>query len=114
MGSGEPALGGLEEPPGCALSLATGSRCRPEAAGTPRGGTRAVSRSRAEHAKENGLPYQSPGIVNGIKLSPQDPRPSSPAALQMTGERGSEKVRAGPASWRVRAGCPAWLLGEAL
>ncbi|XP_059243598.1 histone-lysine N-methyltransferase, H3 lysine-79 specific, partial [Mustela nigripes] len=46
---------------------------------------------RAEHAKENGLPYQSPGIANGIKLSPQDPRPSSPAALQMTGERGSEK-----------------------
>ncbi|XP_033710739.1 histone-lysine N-methyltransferase, H3 lysine-79 specific isoform X11 [Tursiops truncatus] len=47
--------------------------------------------SRAEHAKENGLPYQSPGIANGIKLSPQDPRPSSPAALQMTGEKGSEK-----------------------
>ncbi|XP_025772107.1 LOW QUALITY PROTEIN: histone-lysine N-methyltransferase, H3 lysine-79 specific [Puma concolor] len=46
---------------------------------------------RAEHAKENGLPYQSPGIANGIKLSPQDPRPSSPVALQMTGERGSEK-----------------------
>ncbi|VCW50371.1 unnamed protein product [Gulo gulo] len=46
---------------------------------------------RAEHAKENGLPYQSPGVANGIKLSPQDPRPSSPTALQMTGERGSEK-----------------------
>ncbi|XP_077913993.1 histone-lysine N-methyltransferase, H3 lysine-79 specific isoform X1 [Halichoerus grypus] len=46
---------------------------------------------RAEHAKENGLPYQSPGIANGIKLSPQDPRPSSPMALQMTGERGGEK-----------------------
>ncbi|XP_058584416.1 histone-lysine N-methyltransferase, H3 lysine-79 specific isoform X2 [Neofelis nebulosa] len=46
---------------------------------------------RAEHAKENGLPYQSPGIANGIKLSPQDPRPSSPVALQMTGERGGEK-----------------------
>ena len=41
------------------------------------------------------LPYQSPGIANGIKLSPQDPRPSSPVALQMTGERGSEKVRVG-------------------
>eukprot|EP00070_Physeter_catodon_P049672 XP_028356566.1 histone-lysine N-methyltransferase, H3 lysine-79 specific isoform X4 [Physeter catodon] len=52
---------------------------------------------RAEHAKENGLPYQSPGIANGIKLSPQDPRPSSPAALQMTGEKGSEKrEQAGP------------------
>ncbi|XP_058393582.1 histone-lysine N-methyltransferase, H3 lysine-79 specific isoform X1 [Diceros bicornis minor] len=46
---------------------------------------------RAEHAKENGLPYQSPGIANGIKLSPQDPRPSSPAALQMAGEKGVEK-----------------------
>lgn len=46
---------------------------------------------RAEHAKENGLPYQSPGLTNGIKLSPQDPRPSSPVALQMTGEKGSEK-----------------------
>ncbi|XP_020761617.2 histone-lysine N-methyltransferase, H3 lysine-79 specific isoform X2 [Odocoileus virginianus] len=45
---------------------------------------------RAEHAKENGLPYQSPGITNGIKLSPQDPRPSSPMALQM-GEKGPEK-----------------------
>ncbi|XP_010826728.1 PREDICTED: histone-lysine N-methyltransferase, H3 lysine-79 specific [Bison bison bison] len=45
---------------------------------------------RAEHAKENGLPYQSPGITNGIKLSPQDPRPSSPTALQM-GEKGPEK-----------------------
>lgn len=55
-----------------------------------------MSCSRAEHAKENGLPYQSPGIANGIKLSPQDPRPSSPVALQMTGERGGEKVRAGP------------------
>nr|XP_019599501.1 PREDICTED: histone-lysine N-methyltransferase, H3 lysine-79 specific isoform X1 [Rhinolophus sinicus]XP_019599502.1 PREDICTED: histone-lysine N-methyltransferase, H3 lysine-79 specific isoform X1 [Rhinolophus sinicus] len=46
---------------------------------------------RAEHTKENGLPYQSPGLTNGIKLSPQDPRPLSPVALQMTGEKGSEK-----------------------
>ncbi|XP_072804144.1 histone-lysine N-methyltransferase, H3 lysine-79 specific isoform X1 [Vicugna pacos] len=46
---------------------------------------------RAEHAKENGLPYQSPGLANGIKLSPQDPRPPSPVALQMAGEKGSEK-----------------------
>ncbi|XP_066198997.1 histone-lysine N-methyltransferase, H3 lysine-79 specific isoform X4 [Saccopteryx leptura] len=46
---------------------------------------------RAEHIKENGLPYQCPGLTNGIKLSPQDPRPSSPVALQMTGEKGSEK-----------------------
>ncbi|KAG8519153.1 Histone-lysine N-methyltransferase, H3 lysine-79 specific [Galemys pyrenaicus] len=47
---------------------------------------------RAEHAKENGLPYQSPGMANGIKLSPQDPRPSSPVSLQMAGEKGSEKA----------------------
>ncbi|XP_039695074.1 histone-lysine N-methyltransferase, H3 lysine-79 specific isoform X4 [Pteropus medius] len=46
---------------------------------------------RAEHVKENGLPYHSPGLANGIKLSPQEPRPSSPVALQMTGEKGSEK-----------------------
>lgn len=60
--------------------------------------------SRTEHAKENGLPYQSPGLANGIKLSPQDHRPSSPAALQMTGDKGSEKVQAitgreGPLGW---------------
>lgn len=48
---------------------------------------------RVEPTKENGLPYHSPGITNGIKLSPQDPRPSSPTGLQMTGEKGSEKVR---------------------
>uniref|UniRef100_A0A8C3XCN6 Histone-lysine N-methyltransferase, H3 lysine-79 specific n=1 Tax=Catagonus wagneri TaxID=51154 RepID=A0A8C3XCN6_9CETA len=50
---------------------------------------------RVEPAKDNGLPYQSPGITNGItngiKLSPQDPRPSSPTGLQMTGEKGNEK-----------------------
>uniref|UniRef100_A0A8D1V3S8 Histone-lysine N-methyltransferase, H3 lysine-79 specific n=1 Tax=Sus scrofa TaxID=9823 RepID=A0A8D1V3S8_PIG len=46
---------------------------------------------RVEPTKENGLPYHSPGITNGIKLSPQDPRPSSPTGLQMTGEKGSEK-----------------------
>lgn len=53
-----------------------------------------MSYSRTEHTKENGLPYQSPGLTNGIKLSPQDPRPSSPVALQMTGEKGTEKVQA--------------------
>ncbi|XP_057345617.1 histone-lysine N-methyltransferase, H3 lysine-79 specific isoform X4 [Manis pentadactyla] len=47
--------------------------------------------ARVEHAKENGLPYQSPGLANGIKLSPQDLRPSSPGALPMAGERGGEK-----------------------
>ncbi|XP_064136241.1 histone-lysine N-methyltransferase, H3 lysine-79 specific isoform X2 [Loxodonta africana] len=46
---------------------------------------------RAEHAKENGLTRQSPGISSSITLSPQDPQPVSPVALQMTGEKGSEK-----------------------
>lgn len=46
--------------------------------------------SRADHVKENGLTYPSPGISNGIKLSPQETRPSSPAALPSAGE----KVRA--------------------
>ncbi|XP_019512834.1 PREDICTED: histone-lysine N-methyltransferase, H3 lysine-79 specific isoform X4 [Hipposideros armiger] len=46
---------------------------------------------RAEHTKENSLPYHSPGLTNGIKLSPQYPRSSSPMSLQMTGEKGSEK-----------------------
>lgn len=43
--------------------------------------------SRAEHVKENGLTYPSPGIANGIKLSPQETRPSSPAALPSAGEK---------------------------
>ncbi|XP_056678179.1 histone-lysine N-methyltransferase, H3 lysine-79 specific isoform X3 [Monodelphis domestica] len=47
---------------------------------------------RAEHAKENGLTYQSPGISNGLKLSPQETRPSSPSALQIAGEKSSDKV----------------------
>ncbi|XP_063259219.1 histone-lysine N-methyltransferase, H3 lysine-79 specific isoform X3 [Prinia subflava] len=42
---------------------------------------------RAEHVKENGLTYPSPGIANGIKLSPQETRPSSPAALPSAGEK---------------------------
>ncbi|XP_053436929.1 histone-lysine N-methyltransferase, H3 lysine-79 specific isoform X2 [Nycticebus coucang] len=46
---------------------------------------------RAEHTKENGLPYQSPGTSNSMKLSPQDPRPPSPGALQLAGEKNSEK-----------------------
>ncbi|XP_040393873.1 histone-lysine N-methyltransferase, H3 lysine-79 specific isoform X5 [Cygnus olor] len=43
---------------------------------------------RADHVKENGLTYPSPGISNGIKLSPQETRPSSPAALPIAGEKG--------------------------
>ncbi|XP_056368813.1 histone-lysine N-methyltransferase, H3 lysine-79 specific isoform X5 [Oenanthe melanoleuca] len=42
---------------------------------------------RAEHVKENGLTYPSPGIANGIKLSPQETRPSSPTALPSAGEK---------------------------
>ncbi|XP_064493592.1 histone-lysine N-methyltransferase, H3 lysine-79 specific isoform X4 [Pseudopipra pipra] len=42
---------------------------------------------RAEHVKENGLTYPSPGIANGIKLSPQETRPSSPVALPSAGEK---------------------------
>ncbi|XP_009874296.1 PREDICTED: histone-lysine N-methyltransferase, H3 lysine-79 specific, partial [Apaloderma vittatum] len=42
---------------------------------------------RAEHVKENGLTYPSPGISNGIKLSPQETRPSSPAAVPVAGEK---------------------------
>ncbi|XP_010209430.1 PREDICTED: histone-lysine N-methyltransferase, H3 lysine-79 specific [Tinamus guttatus] len=41
---------------------------------------------RVDHVKENGLTYPSPGI-NGIKLSPQETRPSSPAALPIAGEK---------------------------
>ncbi|XP_011526661.1 histone-lysine N-methyltransferase, H3 lysine-79 specific isoform X1 [Homo sapiens] len=47
--------------------------------------------SRAEHTKENGLPYQSPSVPGSMKLSPQDPRPLSPGALQLAGEKSSEK-----------------------
>uniref|UniRef100_A0A2I3GFN4 Histone-lysine N-methyltransferase, H3 lysine-79 specific n=1 Tax=Nomascus leucogenys TaxID=61853 RepID=A0A2I3GFN4_NOMLE len=47
--------------------------------------------SRAEHTKENGLPYQSPSVPGSMKLSPQDTRPLSPGALQLAGEKSSEK-----------------------
>ncbi|XP_019368868.1 PREDICTED: histone-lysine N-methyltransferase, H3 lysine-79 specific isoform X2 [Gavialis gangeticus] len=42
---------------------------------------------RADHVKENGLTYPSPNISNGMKLSPQETRPSSPAALPIAGEK---------------------------
>ncbi|ETE62683.1 Histone-lysine N-methyltransferase, H3 lysine-79 specific [Ophiophagus hannah] len=44
---------------------------------------------RAEHLKENGLPFQSPSVPNGMKMSPLEARPSSPAAFPA----GNEKVR---------------------
>ncbi|XP_055463802.1 histone-lysine N-methyltransferase, H3 lysine-79 specific isoform X1 [Psammomys obesus] len=46
---------------------------------------------RAEHAKESSLPYQSPGLSNSMKLSPQDPPMASPATSPLTSEKGSEK-----------------------
>ncbi|KFO28877.1 Histone-lysine N-methyltransferase, H3 lysine-79 specific [Fukomys damarensis] len=46
---------------------------------------------RADHTKENSLPYQSPGLSNSMKLSPQDPRPPSPGAIPTAGEKNSEK-----------------------
>ncbi|XP_021571833.1 histone-lysine N-methyltransferase, H3 lysine-79 specific [Carlito syrichta] len=46
---------------------------------------------RVEPAKENGLPYQSPSMAGSMKLSPRDPRPMSPGALQIPGEKSSEK-----------------------
>ncbi|NXN10197.1 DOT1L protein, partial [Indicator maculatus] len=42
---------------------------------------------RAEHAKENGLTYPSPALSNGIKLSPQEARPSSPTAIPTAAEK---------------------------
>lgn len=53
---------------------------------------------RAEHAKETG----SPGLTNGMKLSPQDPWPASPGSLPTAGEKGSEKVRR--AAWTPGVG----------
>uniref|UniRef100_A0A8C5LCK1 Histone-lysine N-methyltransferase, H3 lysine-79 specific n=1 Tax=Jaculus jaculus TaxID=51337 RepID=A0A8C5LCK1_JACJA len=47
---------------------------------------------RAEHSKENSLPYHSPGLASSMKLSPQDPRPASPGALPLATEKSSEKV----------------------
>ncbi|XP_076414954.1 histone-lysine N-methyltransferase, H3 lysine-79 specific isoform X2 [Peromyscus maniculatus bairdii] len=46
---------------------------------------------RAEPTKESALPYQSPGLSNSMKLSPQDPLPASPATSPLTSEKGSEK-----------------------
>ncbi|XP_077187663.1 histone-lysine N-methyltransferase, H3 lysine-79 specific isoform X3 [Paroedura picta] len=42
---------------------------------------------RSEHIKENGVMFPSPTIPNGIKMSPQEPRPSSPAALPSANEK---------------------------
>ncbi|XP_058513580.1 histone-lysine N-methyltransferase, H3 lysine-79 specific isoform X2 [Ochotona princeps] len=46
---------------------------------------------RVEHAKENGLPYPSPCLSSGAKLSPQDPRPPSPGPMPLLAEKSSEK-----------------------
>uniref|UniRef100_A0ACB8F1Z5 Histone-lysine N-methyltransferase, H3 lysine-79 specific n=1 Tax=Sphaerodactylus townsendi TaxID=933632 RepID=A0ACB8F1Z5_9SAUR len=42
---------------------------------------------RAEHIKENGVTFPSPTIPNGIKMSPQESRPSSPTALPVAHEK---------------------------
>ncbi|XP_048353131.1 histone-lysine N-methyltransferase, H3 lysine-79 specific isoform X3 [Sphaerodactylus townsendi] len=44
---------------------------------------------RAEHIKENGVTFPSPTIPNGIKMSPQESRPSSPTALPVAHEKRS-------------------------
>ncbi|XP_030075705.1 histone-lysine N-methyltransferase, H3 lysine-79 specific isoform X1 [Microcaecilia unicolor] len=47
---------------------------------------------RVEYVKENGFTHPSPSNSSGIQLSPQESCPSSPAALQIAGERNDEKV----------------------
>uniref|UniRef100_A0A8C5T102 DOT1 like histone lysine methyltransferase n=1 Tax=Laticauda laticaudata TaxID=8630 RepID=A0A8C5T102_LATLA len=42
---------------------------------------------RAEHLKENGLPFQSPSVSNGMKMSPLEARPSSPVAFPAGNEK---------------------------
>ncbi|KAM6459745.1 histone-lysine N-methyltransferase, H3 lysine-79 specific isoform 2-T2 [Liasis olivaceus] len=44
---------------------------------------------RAEHLKENGLPFPNPSVSNGMKMSPLEARPSSPAALPAGNEKRS-------------------------
>ncbi|XP_070602810.1 histone-lysine N-methyltransferase, H3 lysine-79 specific isoform X2 [Erythrolamprus reginae] len=44
---------------------------------------------RVEHLKENGLPFQSPLVSNGMKMSPLEARPSSPAASPAGNEKRS-------------------------
>ncbi|KAK9409140.1 histone-lysine N-methyltransferase H3 lysine-79 specific [Crotalus adamanteus] len=45
------------------------------------------SHQRAEHLKENGLPFQSPSASNGMKMSPLEDRSSSPAAFPTGNEK---------------------------
>ncbi|XP_063003238.1 histone-lysine N-methyltransferase, H3 lysine-79 specific isoform X2 [Elgaria multicarinata webbii] len=42
---------------------------------------------RTEHLKENGLTFPSPTISNGMKMSPLETRPSSPAASPIASEK---------------------------
>ncbi|XP_061456564.1 histone-lysine N-methyltransferase, H3 lysine-79 specific isoform X2 [Rhineura floridana] len=49
----------------------------------------AENHQRTEHAKENGLMFPSPAMSNSIKMSPQESRPSSPAALPGANEKRS-------------------------
>lgn len=72
--------------------------------------------SRAEHVKENGLTYPSPGIANGIKLSPQETRPSSPAALPSAGEKVKDllllSAAPGATKGRLEKAAMAWKMQE--
>lgn len=61
---------------------------------------------RVEHAKENGLPYPSPCLPSGTKLSPQDPRPPSPGPMPLLTEKSSEKVWPSPRHPLWDLGCP--------
>nr|XP_028569543.1 histone-lysine N-methyltransferase, H3 lysine-79 specific isoform X2 [Podarcis muralis] len=47
----------------------------------------AENHQRTEHVKENGLTFSSPAMPNGLKMSPQEPQPPSPAALSVANEK---------------------------
>ncbi|XP_078527225.1 histone-lysine N-methyltransferase, H3 lysine-79 specific isoform X1 [Lissotriton helveticus] len=52
----------------------------------------AAHEQRSENVRENGLNCYNSSMTTSIPSSPQDTRPSSPAALQTSGERNSEKA----------------------
>ncbi|MEE6487339.1 hypothetical protein FKM82_014869 [Ascaphus truei] len=66
----------------------------------PNGRTPEINHS-SEGVKENSFMYPSPGVSNGIQLSPQETHPSSPETVQISGERGADKLlreRSSPAN----------------
>uniref|UniRef100_A0A8C0JCM4 Histone-lysine N-methyltransferase, H3 lysine-79 specific n=1 Tax=Chelonoidis abingdonii TaxID=106734 RepID=A0A8C0JCM4_CHEAB len=60
---------------------------------TPNHSSRQKVDKTAKWSVPNGLTYPSPGISNGIKLSPQETRPSSPAALPIASEKVKNVLR---------------------